>query len=114
MNQKIKTNYIFSTCNGILIYGERVVIPVVLTKKILKDFHAGHPGMSRRKPLMRSFVYWSGMDKDIENMVKLCKRYTSVTKAPPIKFNPWPKTDKPWGRLHINYAGPIKGTYFLS
>ena len=49
MNQKVKTNNIFSTCNGILIYGERVVIPAVLTKKILKDFHTGHPGMSRMK-----------------------------------------------------------------
>ena len=38
-------------------YGERVVIPTVLTKKILKDFHIGHPGMSRLKALMRSYTY---------------------------------------------------------
>ena len=42
MNQKVKTNNIFSTYNGILMYGERVVIPEILTKKILKDFHTGH------------------------------------------------------------------------
>ena len=111
MHQKVKTNSIFSTCNGILMYGERVVIPAVLTKKMLKDFHTGHPGMSRMKALMRSYVYWPGMDKDIENMVKSCK---SCASAPPIKFNPWPKTDKPWSRLHIDYAGPIKRTCFLS
>ena len=69
--------------------------------------------MTRMKTLMRSYVYWPGMDKDIENMVKSCKNCTSIAKAPPIKFNPWPKTDKPWGRLHIDYAGPIKGTYFF-
>ena len=31
MNQKVKTIDKFSTCNGILMYGERVVIPAVLT-----------------------------------------------------------------------------------
>ena len=73
-------------------YGERVVIPSVLTKK---NFHTGHPGMNRMKALMRSCVYCPGVDKDIENIVKSCKSCASVAKAPPIKFNPWPKTDKP-------------------
>ena len=53
------------------------------------------------------------MDKDIENMVKSCKSCTLVAKAPPIKFNPWPKIDKSWSHLHIDYAGLIKGTYFF-
>ena len=85
----------------------------VLAKKILKDFHAGHPGMSRMKTLMQSYVYWLGMNKDIENTVKSCRSCASVTKATPIKFNSWPKADKHWSRLHIDYASPIKGTYFL-
>ena len=96
MNQKVKTNNIFSTRNSILMYGKQVVIPSVLTKKILKDFHTEYPGMGRMKALMRSYVYWPGMDKDIENMAKSCKICALVAKAPPIKFNPWPKTDKPW------------------
>ena len=84
-------------------YGERMVIHVVKTKKI-----PGHPGMNRMKALMWSYAYWPSMDKDIENMVKSCKSYASVVKAPLLKFNPWPKTDKPWSRLYIDYAGPIK------
>ena len=64
--------------------------------------------MSRTKSLMWSYVHCPGMDKDIENMVKSCKSCASVPKTPPIKFNPWPKTDKPWSRLHIDYAGTIK------
>ena len=35
-------------------YGERVVIQAVLTKKIVKDFHTEHPGMSKMKAVMRS------------------------------------------------------------
>ena len=84
-----------------------------LTKKILKDFYTWTPGMSRMKAPMRSYVYWLGMDKDIENMAKSCRNCASVAKAPPIKFNSWPKTDKLWSCLHIDYAGPIKETYFF-
>ena len=73
MKQKVKTNNIFWMCDGILIYKERVVIPTVLTKNILKDFHTRHPEMSRMKALTRSYVYWSDMDKDIENMMKSCR-----------------------------------------
>ena len=82
-------------------------------KEKFEKFLTGHLGMSRMKALMRSYVYWLGMDKDIENMVKLCKSCTLVAKAAPIKFNPWPKTDKPWSCLHINYVGLIKGTYIF-
>ena len=42
MNEKVKRNNILSTCHGILMYGELVVIPAVLTKTILKDFHTEH------------------------------------------------------------------------
>ena len=93
MNQKVKTNDIFSTSNGILMYEERVVIPAVLTKKNLNGFHTRHAGMRIMIALIRSYVYWPGKDKDIENMVKSCKSCASVAKAPPIKFNLWPKTD---------------------
>ena len=48
------------------IYQERVVVPATLQKKILKDFHTGHPGATRMKSLMHSYVYWRNMDKDIE------------------------------------------------
>ena len=96
-----------------MLYGDRVVIPAVLTKNLFKDFHIGHMGILRMKALMKSYVCWYGMDKEIINLVRIFKNCALVTKAPPVKFNPWPKTDKPWSRLHIDYAGPIKRTYYF-
>ena len=49
MSQKVKTNNLFSTCNGILIYGERVVIPAVLTKKNSERFPYQAPGNELNK-----------------------------------------------------------------
>ena len=65
------------------------------------------------KALMRSYIYWYGIDKEIENLVKTCKNCALTAKAPPVKFNLWPKTDKPWSKLHINYCWPNKGDLLL-
>ena len=62
---------------------------------------------------MRSFVYWPNMDKDIENAVKLSKGCALAAKVPPIKFNPRPKSDLPWFRIHMDFAGPLEGFYYF-
>ena len=84
-----------------------------LQKKILREFHTGHPSMTRMKSLMRSYTYWPRMDQNIEKMVKECRDCQLATKAPQIKFQPRPKTDVPWTRLHIDYAGPLNGHDYL-
>ena len=88
------------------------MIPSTLQKRILKDFHASHSAITRIKSLMSSFVYWPNMDKDIENTVKLCKSCALTAKAPPVKFNPGPETDRPWSRIHLDFAGPLEGYYY--
>ena len=65
-----QTSDILSLCDEVLRYSEWVVIPTTLKRRILKDFYAGHPGITRMKSLIRSYVYWPSMDKDIENIVK--------------------------------------------
>ncbi|XP_052900198.1 uncharacterized protein K02A2.6-like [Anopheles moucheti] len=38
----------------------------------------------------------------------------AAAKSPPIaEPQSWPKPSKPWERVHIDYAGPIEGHYFL-
>ena len=69
--------------------------------------------MSRMKALMRGYTYWPRMDWDIEKIVRECQGCQLAAKAPPVQIQPWPKTDTSWTRLHIDYAGPLNGHYFL-
>lgn len=69
--------------------------------------------MSRMKALMRGYTYWPRMDQDIEKIVRECQGCQLAAKAPPVQIQPWPKTDTPWTWLHIDYAGPLNGHYFL-
>ena len=93
-------------------YSERVLVLLLVQKRILKEFHIGHPGISRMKSLMRSYVYWSSMDRDIESLVMSCKGCALASKASPMKFKPWPETDRPWSRPHIHFAGLLNGSLF--
>ena len=73
----------FSICLQTLMYADRVVIPSTLQRRILKEFHSGHPGMSRMKALMRGYTYWPRMDRDIEKIVRECQGCQLA--APPVQ-----------------------------
>ena len=72
--------------NNCLIWGNRVVIPFHLRTKILSELHENHPGIVRMKAFARSYVWWPGMDNEIENTVKSCKscqiNHTMPAKVP--------------------------------
>ncbi|XP_055615172.1 uncharacterized protein K02A2.6-like [Toxorhynchites rutilus septentrionalis] len=99
---------------GCLMYGERLVLPSVLRKKVLVELHKGHPGIERMRSLARQYVYWPHIDKDIERLVQTCNECSSVAKTDrKTNLESWPVPEKPWQRLHLDYAGPMDGWYFL-
>ena len=93
LKEKNKTFSAFSICDGVLMYANRIVMPLSFQKKILKEFHLGHARILCMKSLMRSYTYWPWIDHDIEKIVKTyigCCAF--ATKYPPVNFQLWPKT----------------------
>nr|XP_049461004.1 uncharacterized protein K02A2.6-like [Anopheles coluzzii] len=80
----------------------------------LKVLHKGHPGMQRMKAIARSFLYWPMIDDDIVSYVASCGSCLVAAKAPP-RATPatWPTPSGAWRRVHVDYAGPLEGYYFL-
>ena len=72
----------YSLSSNCLIFEHRVVIPPSLRQAILGDLHLGHIGIVKMKGLARSFVYWPGIDSDIEQMAKSCMDCARHTHAP--------------------------------
>lgn len=84
-------------------YEHRVVIPSTLRQAILNDIHSAHLGIVKMKGLARSFVYWPGIDADIDLIAKSCTECAKHAHAPP-KFNThhWEYPKGPWERIHID------------
>ena len=100
--------------NGILLFAERVVVPVKLQNRVLKQIHDGHQGINRMKTLARGYVYWPDMDKQLEELVKSCTKCQLVAKSPrKTNLYSWPIPESPWSRLYIDFAGPINGQHYL-
>nr|XP_047141340.1 uncharacterized protein K02A2.6-like [Hydra vulgaris] len=102
-----------STEGGCLLWGRRVVVPRVLRETVLEELHEVHPGVSKMKALARSYVWWPGIDLEIENKVKNCETCQRNQKCPLTESHPWEYPSRPWERLHIDHAGPMNGKIFL-
>lgn len=99
--------------DGVILYRNRVLIPVDLRCKVLEHLHVGHNGINVMKAEARSWVWWPRMDQDIEEVTKccdICFKNFSTTAKPVLS---WPSANSPWSRVHIDYAGPLDHKYFL-
>ena len=100
--------------DGCLLWGSRVVIPTALRDKVLRLLHDGHPGIAGMKRIARNSVWWPGIDADIETCVRACDPCQVQRGSVPENMpQPWQYPDKPWSRLHLDYAGPVEGKYLL-
>ena len=86
-------------------------VPPAGRARIKEELHSGHPGAFRLKSLARSFVWWPQMDRKLEDTVKQCDVCQRSRHLPPVA--PWKWPQRPWVRLHADYAGPFLGKMFL-
>ncbi|XP_026548545.1 uncharacterized protein K02A2.6-like, partial [Notechis scutatus] len=98
---------------GCILWGDRVV-PKKLQEEVLGMLHEGYPGMVKMKSLARSYVWWPGMDRDIETWVTTCNKCQKSRPTPPLApVLDWETPRGAWSRIHIDFAGPTKGYTFL-
>ncbi len=103
-----------SVINGLVMWGQRVIIPASLRAKVKAELHDGHFGSQRMKALARSYVWWPNLDAELEALVAACTPCQQQARDPPkTAIHPWPMTNKPWSRLHVDYCGPVDGQSLL-
>ena len=93
--------------------GEVELFPAKAREAVMDMLHEGHPGISRMKSIARGFVWWPGMDGQLEEKVKKCEQCQFNRYSPAkVPLHPWEWPQRPWGRVHIDYAGPFLGKMF--
>ncbi|KAL0193255.1 hypothetical protein M9458_011551 [Cirrhinus mrigala] len=103
-----------SVQSGCLLWGRRVIIPPALRKPVLKQLHVGHCGMVRMKEIARSYFWWPGVDGQIEEKARTCTSCQSIRNVPQLApLHPWEYPEKPWHRIHADFAGPVEDKMLL-
>ena len=109
-----RKRYDLTVEDGCIVWGSRVVIPSKGRGQVKKMLHQGHPGIDRMKRLARGYMWWPGVDQELEECVKTCGTCQINRKTPPVlPLHPWAWPNKPWSRVHIDYCGPYQGKMFL-
>ena len=103
-----------SVQDGCVLWGSRVVIPPQVSQQVILQLHDTHHGIVRMKSLARGYLWWPKIDLDLERCVKLCSECQKYQKKPAqAPLNVWKWPDRPWSRLHMDYAGPYMGKMFF-
>ena len=103
-----------STDFDCVLWGGRTVIPTRLRAAVLQELHEGHIGVAKMKSLARRYVWWPGLDSEIEGLARDCKSCTAKKTAPPrATLHPWEPATQAWERLHLDFAGPFQNTNLL-
>ena len=103
-----------SVLEGRLLRGSRIFIPPQGRKTILSQLHDTHPSITRMKHLARAYVWWPGLDKEIEPTVKNCNICQINRVSPPKNIiHLWECPPTPWTRVHVDHARPFLGKYYF-
>ena len=90
--------------DGVILYGDRIVIPVNLRKGVLEVLHSAHQGTTGMILRASSAVYWPGMHDDISKTRASCWTCNSTAPSQPNMPPVTPETPNyPFQHLSSDY-----------
>ena len=61
-----------SVANGLVLKGERIIVPLSMRNEMKQIIHSGHQGIEKCKARAREALYWPGMSAEIADIVSAC------------------------------------------
>ena len=102
-----------SVCNGLLVKGDRIVIPYTTRKEILERIHDGHTGITKCRERANQSVWWPHVSKDIQDRVATCghclEKQPSQAREPML---PSSLPDRPFQKVDVDLC-EFKGLQYL-
>ena len=95
---------------GVILRGERIVVPSQMRERVLVNAHEGHPGIVRTKLRLRQYFWWPSCDKSVEELIHNCEVCRALPKTfRPETYQPEPveTPSLPFEKVAIDIKGPI-------
>lgn len=100
--------------DGVIMRGDRLIIPARLQEQVVTCAHDGHPGMSAMKRRLRQKVWWPKIDEQVEKCVKNCNACTIVsTVGPPESMKRSMMPTRAWSEVAVDFLGPLPSGHNL-
>ena len=102
-----------SLYDGLLLRGDKIVIPYSMREEILDHIHDGHLGITKCRERANQGVWWPGLSKQIQDcvaMCKLCMRKKPAQQSEPLLPSTLP--NRPFQRIGVDLC-ELKGKHFL-
>ena len=102
-----------SVVDGLLLRGDRIIIPYAMRREILERIHDGHLGISKCRERANQGVWWPRMSQDIQDKVSSCKYCLEKRPAQPsepLLTSVLP--ERPFERIAVDIM-EVKGQHYL-
>ena len=101
------------TEGGVLLRGNRIVVPRSLQRTLVDAAHEGHQGIVKTKFMSRAKVWFLGMDSLVDRVVSSCSACATVSKderVHPLQMSELP--DRKWQCLSADFGGPYPSGHY--
>ena len=85
--------------HGLLMKGNRLVIPTFLQRNILERIHEGHQGIVKCRERAKTPIWWPGMSKDIELFINKCDKCAKFKTNQAKPLIPFELQERPWQKV---------------
>ena len=98
----------------LIVKDTQLVLPVKLQHRVVQLTHEGHQGMSKTKFFIRSKVWFSNMDKAVEEKFPAAFPVRQIQTGVPKNQSMSELPRGPWLNLSVDFCGPLPtGEYLL-
>ena len=112
--QNVRDELTVNRHGNLLLRNTRIVMPTSLQARAVQLAHEGHQGTSKTKALIRSNVWFPGLDTAVDDAIRRCipcQANTTRQNREPLNMSNLPLG--PWINLSIDFCGPLPSGQYL-
>ena len=92
-----------SVDDGLVLFGDRIIIPQTMRSEVLQKLHYGHQGVNKCQLRAKSCVFWTGINKDIDDLISkcsICQEHQTSQRHEPLMSHDLPQ--RPWQTIGMD------------